>query len=205
VKIQHMPIKYLPDGFLDDISKIEGAVSKRDLVKGEVILSHHFVEKQNGNILASLLDKNMRAVTVRVNDVVGVGGFLMPGNYVDILAAKRIERGRVNISTVLQRIKVLAVDQQANADESNNPVVVRSVTLGVTPAQAETLVKAKTEGEIQLSLRNPSEDVEEKILADTTKRPTTVRKRYSGPARRSSTQSIEIIRGIETERKKVAL
>jgi pilus assembly protein CpaB len=96
----------------------------------------------------------MRALTVRVNDVIGVAGFLLPGNRVDVLSSRKDTSRRAVTETILRNIKVLAVDQTAST-EQNEPVIVRAVTLEMTPAQAEVLVKARTEGEIQLTLRNP--------------------------------------------------
>jgi pilus assembly protein CpaB len=95
----------------------------------------------------------MRAVSVRVNDVVGVAGFLLPGNRVDIVAAYR-DGQETRSETVVQNVKVLAVDQTAATDE-DEPVIVRAVTLEVTPADAEKLVLAEERGAIQLALRNP--------------------------------------------------
>jgi pilus assembly protein CpaB len=102
------------------------------------------------------VDENMRAVTVRVDDVVGVAGFLLPGNTVDVLSSRKVPNQRAITETILKNIKVLAVDQQATAEE-NEPVIVRAVTLEMLPKQAETLFRARTEGTIQLTLRNPLE------------------------------------------------
>ena len=77
----------------------------------------------------------------------------MPGNHVDVVAA-HMENQRAQTHTVLHDINVLAVDQTASTDK-DQPVVVRAVTLEVTPRQAEVLVKAREEGKIQLTLRNP--------------------------------------------------
>ncbi len=98
----------------------------------------------------------MRAITVRVDDVVGVAGFLLPGNHVDIVAARK-QNDRATTETILMDINVLAVDQTSNQDK-NEPVVVRAVTLEMTPKQAEILVRAREEGRIQLTLRNPTDD-----------------------------------------------
>ena len=98
----------------------------------------------------------MRAVSVRVNDVVGVAGFLLPGNHVDVVTAYR-DGQETRSETVVQNVKVLAVDQTASTDK-NEPVVVRAVTLEVTPADAEKLVLAEQRGAIQLALRNPLDD-----------------------------------------------
>jgi pilus assembly protein CpaB len=100
----------------------------------------------------------MRAVTVRVDDVVGVAGFLLPGNRVDVIATEKDSLGtQVRASTILSNVKVLAVDQTASSD-NNQPVVVHAVTLEVTPLDAEILLKGKTAGAIQLTLRNPLDE-----------------------------------------------
>jgi pilus assembly protein CpaB len=85
-----------------------------------------------------------------------VAGFLLPGNRVDVLATRDIDRKRVQTRTLLQNVKVLAVDQTA-APEKDKPVVVRAVTLEVDPKQAELLVQATEEGTVQMALRNPDE------------------------------------------------
>ena len=107
-----------------------------------------------GSTLAALVDENMRAVTVRVDDVVGVTGFLLPGNTVDVLTSRKRGQDRAIPETILRNIKVLAVDQTASA-ETNEPVIVRAVTLEMLPRQAEVLFQARTEGYIQLTLHNP--------------------------------------------------
>ena len=107
--------------------------------------------------MAALVADAMRAVTIRVDDVVGVAGFLLPGNRVDVLASRLDTRTRrATTETILKNLKVLAVDQTA-ATQDSDPVIVRAVTLEMTPTQSETLVKAKEEGTIQLTLRNPGD------------------------------------------------
>ena len=83
-----------------------------------------------------------------------MAGFLLPGNRVDILSTRNKARGKATTETILQDVKVLAVDQTASTDK-DRPVVVRAVTLELTPAEAELLVKATSEGSLQLTLRNP--------------------------------------------------
>lgn len=103
-----------------------------------------------------MIATDKRAISVRVDDVVGVGGFLLPGNRVDVLATKRTDGSGNNAvsKTILENLRVLAVDQTAGTDKTQ-PVVVRAVTLEMTTAEAETLVTAQTEGKLQLTLRNP--------------------------------------------------
>ena len=132
-------------------------VTVQPIVAGEILMRERFSEYEDGSTLAALVCEKMRAVTVRVDDVIGVAGFLLPGNRVDVLAARLDTGRRATAETILRDVKVLAVDQTA-ASEKNEPVIVRAVTLEVNPAQAEVLVKAKEEGSIQLTLRNPLDD-----------------------------------------------
>lgn len=163
LKMLEMPAEYVPPGSFDSIEAVIERVTVQPIVAGEILMQARFVDYDDGSTLAALVEKNMRAVTVRVDDVIGVAGFLLPGNRVDVLAS-RIEQGRrATAETVLRNIKVLAVDQTA-ATEKNEPVIVRAVTLEVSPDQAEVLVKAREEGSIQLTLRNPLE--EEPVVAD---------------------------------------
>jgi len=137
-----------------------GLVSLQKISASEILIREHFADHQTGSTLAAIVKPDMRAITVRVDDVVGVAGFLLPGNHVDIVAARMNSAQRAETETVLQNINVLAVDQTA-AQDKDQPVVVRAVTLEMTPQQAEVLVRAREEGKIQLTLRNPLEiDVE---------------------------------------------
>ncbi|MNC31454.1 hypothetical protein D3C75_797760 [compost metagenome] len=113
-------------------------------------------EHLGGSTLASLIAPDKRAISVRVDDVVGVGGFLLPGNRVDVLATKTTNAGSNSATsrTILENLRVLAVDQTAGTDKTQ-PVVVRAVTLEMSVAEAEALVTAQTEGKLQLALRNP--------------------------------------------------
>jgi len=156
VKLVEMPEGLTPDGFFKTIDEVIGSVSTTKISRGEILVAERFREHSAGSTLAALVDENMRAVTVRVDDVVGVAGFLLPGNTVDVLSSRKIPNQRAVTETILKNIKVLAVDQQATAEE-NEPVIVRAVTLEMLPKQAEELFRARTEGTIQLTLRNPLE------------------------------------------------
>ena len=156
VKLVEIPEGLTPDGFFKTIEEVVGKVSTTKISRGEILVTERFRAHAAGSTLAALVDENMRAVTVRVDDVVGVAGFLLPGNTVDVLASRKIPNQRAITETILRNIKVLAVDQQATAEE-NEPVIVRAVTLEMLPKQAEALFRARTEGTIQLTLRNPLE------------------------------------------------
>jgi pilus assembly protein CpaB len=153
LKYIEVPMDVMPTGAFTTFEEVEGQVSTTAIARGEILVSERFAAHERGSTLAALIDKEMRAITVRVDDVIGVAGFLLPGNTVDILAARKVDQRAVT-ETILRNIKVLAVDQTAAANESE-PVIVRAVTLEMTPEQAEIVVKARTEGTIQLTLRNP--------------------------------------------------
>jgi pilus assembly protein CpaB len=146
-----------PAGTFHDEKEIDGKVTAVNVPAGQLLMASMFT-KEGESALAANVSKDKRAVTVRVDDVVGVAGFLLPGNRVDVVATRKDDRtGVVTAETLLSNIKVLAVDQTA-AVNSNEPVVVRAVTLEVTPEEAETLLKGKAAGSIQLALRNPLDE-----------------------------------------------
>ena len=191
LKLMEVPEGVLPEGAFTDLADVEGKVSTTSISRGEILVAERFAAHTRGSALAALIGENMRAVTVRVNDVIGVAGFLLPGNTVDVLAARRSGNKRATTETILTNIKVLAVDQTA-ATEENAPVIVRAVTLEMTPKQAEILVRARTEGSIQLTLRNPEE---EDPVAEPARR--VVKKR--APARAPTDSTVEIIRGTDVK------
>ncbi len=156
LKLVNMPEGLTPEGFFESIEAVLGKVSTTNISRGEILVTERFRVHLAGSTLAALVKENMRAVTVRVDDIVGVAGFLLPGNTVDVLASRKISGKRAETETILRNIKVLAVDQTASSDD-NEPVIVRAVTLEMLPEQSEELVRARTEGTIQLTLRNPME------------------------------------------------
>jgi pilus assembly protein CpaB len=191
LKLIQMPKDSVPPGSFMIKEEVIDKVSTQPIVAGEILMKVRFVEQGEGSTLAALVGKNMRAVTVRVDDVIGVAGFLLPGNRVDVVAARKDGR-RAITDTILRNIEVLAIDQQATSSESE-AVIVRAVTLQVTPEQAEILVKGREEGSIQLTLRNPLEEeiIEEEVVEPKTK--VAVRR---APARaRPKESSVTIIRG----------
>jgi pilus assembly protein CpaB len=160
VRMIQLPQGAAPDAAFRQADDVVGRVATLDISRGEMLMRDRFSEHEGGSTLAALVQANMRAVTLRVDDVVGVAGFLLPGNRVDVLATRIDSRTRrADTETILQNIRVLAVDQTARTDR-NEPVIVRAVTLELTPVQSEQLVKAKEEGRIQLTLRNPLDPVE---------------------------------------------
>lgn len=117
--------------------------------------------------LASVIPEGYRAMTVKVDDVVGVSGFIMPGTLVDIVVVIQPPKGTANDETiskiVLQNIKVLASGQNIDKPKNDREVErsVRAVTLQVTPEQAEKLALASSEGKLQLVMRNSVDQADE--------------------------------------------
>lgn len=149
----------VPPGAITDKAQVKDRVARISILPGEPLLEGKFVDGGAGSTLAAIVERDKRAVTVRVDDVVGVAGFLLPGNRVDVLATRRLQDGSANSRTILQNVKVLAVDQTATASKSD-PVVVRAVTLEVAPDEALKLAENREQGTLQLTLRNPFDGTE---------------------------------------------
>lgn len=200
LKFVEIPEGVAPTGFFTALEDVEGRVSKVGIARGEILIAERFAAHESGSTLAALVSSNMRALTVRVNDVIGVAGFLLPGNRVDVLSSRKTTDRRAVTETILRNIRVLAVDQTAST-EKNEPVIVRAVTLEMTPDQAEVLVKARTEGEIQLTLRNPLEiEAEPEPVVEKPVQPKVVRKPVRRPVDTSTT--VTVIRGTKVDKKK---
>lgn len=206
-KVESRHLRYIeipddaaPTGYFSSTEDVEGTVSTAAIARGEILVANRFAKHTSGSTLAALVGENMRALTVRVNDVVGVAGFLLPGNRVDVLATRPTKNQRAVTETILRDIKVLAVDQTATT-ETNEPVVVRAVTLEMTPKQTEILVTARSEGSIQLTLRNP---LEEDVVPEPKPAPAPARKAVVAkqPVQRDESTTVTIIRGTQVNSKK---
>ena len=145
-----------PAGTFHDFKEIEGRVTTVNVPAGQMLMAPMFAKEGEGS-MAAMVSPDKRAITVRVDDVVGVAGFLLPGNHVDVVGTHTDRTGAIAAETILSNVKVLAVDQTASSN-SNEPVVVRAVTLELTPVEGETLLKGKAAGSIQLALRNPLDE-----------------------------------------------
>ena len=106
--------------------------------------------------LSALLGEGMKAVTVRVNDVEGVGGFVLPGDRVDIALTRQADKGVATSDVILQNIRVLAIDQNAD-DKLDKPAVGRSATLEADTTQAQKIALAQSIGTLSLMLRKAGE------------------------------------------------
>lgn len=147
----------LPKGSVLRKEDVVGRGVMAAIYEGEPVLENRLAPKGAGAGLAATIPAGMRAVAVRVNEVVGVAGFVVPGMRVDILISGTppgVTTGTVS-KTLLQNIEVLSAGQNFQKDAEGKPVQVQVVNLLVTPEQAEILSLASNETRIQLVLRNP--------------------------------------------------
>lgn len=199
----------MPHGSFQDAKLLDSRVVKVNLVRGEPLLESKLAPKGAAGGLSGVIAEGKRAITVRVNDVVGVAGFALPGNKVDILVNAKDESDKPISKIVLEQILVLAVAQDLGRDETK-PKVVNAVTLEVTPEQAEKLDLARSIGTLSLALRNQidrslgtTEGVRTRDLlrlgAAATNTAPTYRSKPIAPG-----QTVEIIRGIQKTEAKLA-
>ncbi|MBR9874158.1 MAG: Flp pilus assembly protein CpaB [Vibrionaceae bacterium] len=153
LKTRLMEVDWIEETTLTEPSQAIGKVASNSIYEGELVNPNRIAVLGEGVTLAAMIPEDKRALTIRVNDVIGVAGFLLPGNKVDVLNT-RGKDGGARTNTVLKNIKVLAVDQTARTKD-NKPVIVRAVTLEVSPKEAEKLLTENSKGSIQLALRNP--------------------------------------------------
>ncbi|MFA5170682.1 MAG: Flp pilus assembly protein CpaB [Sulfuriferula sp.] len=159
LKLLDWPNGSVPQGAIKDPKTLDSRVVKVSLQRGEPILDSKLAPLGTKGGLSAVIGEGKRAMTVRVNDVIGVAGFALPGNYVDIMVNTEDDNVKAqgqnkNISKiVLEHMLVLAVAQEASRDETK-PKVVNAVTLEVTPEEAEKLDLARSVGSLSLVLRN---------------------------------------------------
>lgn len=145
--------------------------------------------------LSALIDEGMKAVTVRVNDVEGVAGFVLPGDRVDVLLTRHGEKETSSSDVVLQNIKVLAIDQIAD-ERAEKPVVVKAVTLEVDTVSAQKLALAASAGNLSLVLRKAGDSAQESARRVTI---TDIGNSTSAPKGTSSFTTIRVIRAAKSD------
>lgn len=150
------PGSVVPEGFATQAGEVVGRGLITEVRKNEPLLDSKLAHKEAGGGLSITIPAGMRAVSVEVDEVVGVAGFVLPGTRVDVLvtAMPGNDRRQTTTRIILQNVRALAADQRYQQDIDGEPQYVTVVTLLVTPQQAEELTLAATEGRIQLALRN---------------------------------------------------
>ena len=155
------PSDALPEGAFKDPQELVGRGLIQPVTQNETVLPAKLAPVGAGAGLPPVIPEGMRALSVRVNDVIGVAGYVLPGTRVDVLATVSPTNtpGDMTSKVVLTNVLVLAAGTRIEQDvENNKPVSVSVVTLQVNPMEAERLTLASTEGKIQLALRNPLDE-----------------------------------------------
>jgi pilus assembly protein CpaB len=152
------PADAVPAGSFNDPNDLVGRGLIQSMVQNEAVLPAKLAPVGSGAGLPPVIPEGKRAVSVRVNDVVGVAGYVLPGTHVYVLATISPTNQDTDMTSkvVLTNVLVLASGTKIEQDvENNKPISVSVVTLMVDPLEAERLTLASTEGKIQLALRNP--------------------------------------------------
>lgn len=151
------PQQLVPTQAITSVEQINGRVTNVPLTRGEPVLFSKLAPEGTAAGLGGLLKEEMRAFTVKVDDVSGVAGFVHPGDHVDVVMTLPLidnNKGEQISKTILQDIKVLTAGQLWQANSQNEPKTVNTVTLEVSPEQSEILNLASTQGKIRLTLRS---------------------------------------------------
>jgi len=158
LQVMQFPVGKAPDGSFAKPDEVLGRGIIVPIVKNEPVLRAKLASKEAGSGLPPVIPEGMRAVSVRVNEVVGVAGYVLPGNRVDVIATASPTEAHADTTTkvILSNVQVITAGTRMEQDqEKDKPVQVTVVTLLVNPEQSERLALASTEGKIQLALRNP--------------------------------------------------
>jgi pilus assembly protein CpaB len=216
LRIIDWPANAAPQGAFTTMDDVIGRGLVMPVIENEPVMPMKLAPKEAGAGLPPVIPAGLRAVSVRVNEVIGVAGYVLPGTRVDVLATLSPTRDQVDVTSkvVLTDVQVLAagtkIEQSA---DGSKPMPVSVVTLLVDPTEAERLTLASTEGKIQLALRNPLDreapsttgikpaallgfgPPATRQVARNTGRSTTVTPPPPAPATGPDLPSVEIIRG----------
>jgi len=158
LRIVEWPVNTVPVTAFGSADQVVGRGLIQSVVENELILPSKLAPKEAGAGLPPVIPAGMRALSVRVNDVVGVAGYALPGTRVDVVTTLNPTQQQPDVTSkvVLTNVLVLAAGTRIERDvEGGKPLAVSVVTLLVDPIEAERLALASTEGKIQLALRNP--------------------------------------------------
>ena len=192
-----------PAGAFAHVADVISGPAKRGALSAiepnEPILSANITGPDQKANLAAIIEPGKKALTVRVDDVVGVAGFVLPGDRVDVLLTRQPAKGEATADNILQNVKVLAVDQMVD-DKSAKPTVARAVTLQVSTEQAQRLIVAQNVGSLTLTLRplgqSEIESVRQVSSVDLTKVPPTGTDSHPNASARNSSVTVTVIRSM---------
>lgn len=154
------PEKALSEAFITEDSganqeELAEAVARTLIIAGEPIIEAKIVRAGNSSLMAAVVSPGMRAVTMRVTPEKSAGGFILPGDKVDIHFALEGDEERAQVSTLLQDIRVLAVDSVFSENPETPNIIASNITLEMTPPDAKRFISAKnSRGQLSLALRS---------------------------------------------------
>jgi pilus assembly protein CpaB len=158
LKVVEWPANSVPTGAISEPNELTGRGIVMPVIENEPILPMKLASKEAGAGLPPVIPPGLRAVSVRVNEVIGVAGYVLPGTHVDVIATVNPSDKQSDMTSkvILTDVQVLAAGTKLEQDgEGNKPMAVSVVTLLVNPDESERLTLASGEGKIQLALRNP--------------------------------------------------
>ncbi len=215
VKLVEWPAKNLPANVYSDIDKLLGEKAPiviKKINKNEFILPYKLSPQGARGGLPPKISEDRRAVTIKVSETSGVAGFVLPGTFVDVLLTSKIGQRDKNLATrtLLQNVLVLGVDQLSSEDEED-PKVVNAVTMEVTPRDGKKIILAQAVGDLNLLLRNEFDAsilykdlVTVRTLQEGKIEPEKKVKVYKRIRRETASRpTVEIIRGLEVEKRRV--
>ena len=154
IKVVSWPGEAMPEGFISSNEAALGRGVITPLRMNEPLLETKLASKDAGGGLPLAMNEGLRALSVRVDEVISVAGFVVPGTRVDVLLTMTGPGGEPTTKVILQNVQALAAGQSVEKDKDGKPQTVSVITVLVTPDQAETLALASNQGKIQLALRN---------------------------------------------------
>ena len=224
LKVVEYPLDAVPEGTYETLNSIfvdpaQRTIVLRRMARNEAVLNYKISGPGARGSLSALITEGMRAVSVRVNDVAGVSGFVMPGDYVDVIYTRDDQSRRngnaLKADILLQNVKVLGINQDLN-DQSATPNIAKTVTLEVANVDAQKLHLAQDAGKLSLTLRSAGDAsiernttvAQQSILSSAQKpapvwRKTVVKKPVSTSSKKSNLANVTIIRGDERDQVQV--
>ena len=161
LEIKSIPVDAIHPEAGGDISLFVGGIARSEIIRGEQVLSSRVHTEDMRATLSYRIPENMRAISIPVGEVTGVSGYITPGDKVDVLLTiqdEEINEGTLTTYTLFQNVMVLAIGELPREVEDDESRVVGTVTLMVTPEQAEVFAYSNQQGSFHLSLRSPSDE-----------------------------------------------
>lgn len=169
VKVVRYTAADLPPNAFHLKTSVVGRGAILPISRGEFFLPSKLAGENAGSGMQSLIPPGMRAVSVRVNEVIGVAGFVVPGTRVDVLLTGNPSGSNdQQTTTVLENVAVIATGQKLERNTAGEPLVTPVITLLVSPDDAQKLTLATTQGKIQLALRNPLDTKQQELASVST-------------------------------------